>query len=153
MENSNILYLYYALSIILLIFAKVKSNIKIHRVLVLSFMPIIIVSIVSVLINIVVYHPRINAFELFVAFLGLGSFFYLPFSILVAIFIKILQKYNLKPFYSALIGTLFELFFINIYDDTFKYNSVIDIIIPISYFVAVIIEDKLFKGKKWKAIF
>ena len=148
MENSNILYLYYALSIILLIFAKVKSNIKIHRVLVLSLMPIVIVSIVSVLINIIVYHPRLNAFELFIAFLGLGLLFYLPFSIFVAIFIKILQKYNLKLFYSALVGAFLGLFFINIYDDTFKKDLMTNMLIPVSYLLSVFIEDKIFKGKK-----
>lgn len=142
------LYIFYAVSILLLIIAKLKADIKIYRVLALAFLSILVVVFVAVVINIVYFSRIDNALDIFIVFLFVGTYMYLPLTIFLSLFIKLLEKYNVTLFISALLGTFLGVCLFYILEDIYREDLLKNILIILGYFVSIFIDNKIFKGDK-----
>ena len=143
----NLLLFDYAVSIVLLILVKIKTDMKIIRVLMLSFIPILVASLIFVIIGMFFYSRVHDALLLLVVFLGTGLVFCFPVVVAWAIFVKFLQKKNFSLLTVASVGAIFGTSLLYIFTDIDKEGFASYAVIPISYFVSVLVDNKYLKDK------
>ena len=143
-------FLYYLIPIFLLIYAKVKTDIKIHRVILLSFLPLVVVAILFYVSVVVDSGEVLNSLEVIYMVIFYGYILFFPILIVSAFCVKFLQINGVDTLLSATVGSILGVFlFVSIY--TF-FGTIHTLFTPLvvfaSGFVSVLIEDKIFKGKQ-----
>ena len=143
--------LYFSVSIILLIWAKVKLDIKVLRVLFLSFLPLFVFSILIYIYSVVNTGEWIKSINIVIIINLYGSLFYYPVLIASSLFVKILQKYGNDIATSATLGSMLGAILFVLLAGT------LNAIFPSLFFfvigyLSVIIEDKIFNADSDKLI-
>jgi len=130
--------------IVLLIFVKRKSNIKIYRVLILSILPVVIVSLIISLYFLFEDFKILAAFALFILLVIEGYMLFFSFLIIAALLVKYLQKIGVDilsaTFFTSIVVSIAIAFF---YNKLFDFKLFITIFF--SGLLSVFIEKKLFK--------
>lgn len=137
--------LYFSVPIIILIWAKIKIDIKVFRVIFLSFLPLLIISILMYIYAVVSSGELIRSINIVLIVNFYGSMFYYPILITSALFVKILQKYGNDIAISATLGSMLGCFLFVLLAGTLNaiFPSVIFFVIG---YLSVIIEDKIFNS-------
>ena len=144
------LILFYLIAVFLLIWAKVKTDIKIHRVILLSFLPLVTVAIFFYILAVVDSRDIFGSLEVIYLVVVFGYMLLCPVLTISALFVKITQAKGVNVFNSAVFGSLFALvLFILLFAPYSRINSLLSpVIVLVSGFISVLIESRLFKGKQ-----
>ena len=142
--------LYFLAPIFILIWAKIKTDIKIYRVILLSFLPLLIVSVLFYIMVVVDSGEVLNSLEVIYMVIFYGYILFFPVLIFSALYVKFLQIKGEDTLLSAALGSILGVFlfvlistFLGAIDSLFT-----PLIVFTSGFVSVLIEDKIFKGKQ-----
>ena len=139
--------LYFSLPIALLFWAKAKLSVKIYRVVLLSFLPLFIVSIIVYFYSAIDTGRWLNSLNIVILINFFGYMFYYPILVVCALLVKFLQQREGTILTSALFGSLMGAFLMFI--PLMRYYDIFFLlIIFLIGFISVLIEDKIFKGKK-----
>ena len=138
--------LYFSLPIVLIYWVKNNTEINIRRVLILSFIPLFILSVITYLYTAFSTGRWLNSLNLIILMNLFGYIFYYPILIVSALVVKYFQKRDTSVLVSALLGSLMGVFLTSI--PAVKYDFSFLLIVFSSGFVSVFIEDKIFKGDK-----
>lgn len=137
---------YILIPIVLLIITKIKTDIKIYRVLLLSILPVILVSILISFYFFITDFKLLAAFTLFILIVIQGYILFFPFLIIAALIVKYLQKIGVDiisaTFFASFIASIGISF---IYNKLFDFEMVMTIFV--SAFISVYIEHRLFQDK------
>ena len=150
MDYLTVLYL--VVLIVFTVFVKVKKDIQIYRVVTLSFFVIlttvISISIIYGIIFIFFASENVSLFNEIKGALYLILYLYFIFvTVLFSVVVNVLQKFSFDVVSSAFIASFFAVLIMYILSKG-GFGNIPPIVIFSSYFISVIIEDKIFKGKK-----
>ena len=142
--------LYYLTPIFLLIWTKVKTDIKIYRVLILSFLPLFLVAILFFIFDIADNGNLLSSLEIIYMVIFFGYMLFYPVLVTSALLVKFLQNGGNDIYLSAILGSIFAtVFFVSIAIFLGDIDTLfIPLVVFASGFISVFIENWIFQNLK-----